>query len=99
LKKSICVLILVLLSQGFLCSAQDTIYSSGKIYYESLNDKLTIYLYGITKLNQFQLKNAEKEDLIKYKPNERLNLGVGFNYRWLGIGAGWESAQHLILNL
>lgn len=70
--------------------AQDTAYSPENVYYESLDDKLTIYLYGITKLNQFQLKNAEKKDLIRYKPNERLNLGLGFNYRWLGIGAAFN---------
>ncbi|MBN1599816.1 MAG: DUF4421 domain-containing protein [Bacteroidales bacterium] len=60
------------------------------IYFESLKDKLTIYIYGISKFNDFQLKNTDRNDIIKYSPNSNLNLGLGFNYRWVGIGAAFN---------
>lgn len=65
---------------------EDSLASTDSSYYISLKDKLTVYGYGITKLNSFELKNGEGKDRIRYNPNENFNVGLGFNYSWMGIG-------------
>jgi len=73
---------------GAMVTAQDTDTTSAEeiIYYTSLRDQLSLYTYGIVKFNTIEMSNAQGLDLIRYKPNENLNIGLGFNYKWMGIG-------------
>ncbi len=61
---------------------------SGNI--ESYADKLSIYAYSIQKFNNFELKSKGQKDRLQYGPNENLNLGLGFSYKWIGIGAAFK---------
>ncbi len=89
-KKAVLLVSSFVLLQFQTIHSQDSVKIADNLYYTSLKDKLTLYVYGISKLNQFQLENAEKGDLLQYKPNENFNLGLGFNYRWAGIGAAFN---------
>ena len=63
----------------------DTVPRFDTSYYVSLRDKLTLYVYGISKFSEFNLSNTETGQDLSYKPNTRFNLGLGFNYKWLGL--------------
>ena len=86
------ILVAILVNQSIICrcSDVDSLTQDDKIYYTSLKDKLTVYLYGITKLNGFDLHDSEKDHGLSYYPNDNFNIGLGFNYKWAGIGAAFN---------
>jgi hypothetical protein len=60
------------------------------VFYCSLKNKLTIYLYGTSKFNEFDIKKSGQSTGISYKPNENFNLGLGFTYKWIGLSAAFS---------
>jgi len=68
----------------------DTLSSYDKTYYTELKDKLSIHVYGILKLNSLEFKNSTSDTVIRYKPNEKFNMGLGFNYKWAGVSAAFN---------
>jgi hypothetical protein len=52
----------------------------------SYKDKLGLYIYTINKFRTYEFKNAELGTKLKFQPNGQTNLGLGFNYKWMGIG-------------
>ncbi len=91
LRINIYTLVVFMLNVSIIHSQQnDTVTVNLPVYYTSLKDKLSLYLYGINKFNAFEMKDSEKENLIQFKPNENFNLGLGFNYKWAGIGAAFN---------
>lgn len=75
---------------GSYSQIKDSVIFSDTGYYVSLRDRLTVYAYGITKFNTFEIKNSEGDYLVRYRPNENFNLGIGFNYQWMGIGGAFN---------
>jgi hypothetical protein len=69
---------------------KDSVSSSDEIYYVSLKKKLSVYTYGISKLNSIEFKSPTSDTTVRYKPNEKFNLGIGFNYRWAGLSAAFN---------
>ncbi len=55
-------------------------------YIKSYSDLLTLKLYTITKSNKISLFDPLLNNTIQYSPNEKVNLGLGLNYKWIGIG-------------
>ncbi len=70
---------------------QDTTAESNIISYKQ---RLNVYLFGIQKFSNFEIKNKEQEKKLKYVPNESLSPGVGFNYKWLGFSAAFNLGLH-----
>ncbi len=70
--------------------AQDTLPKPA--YFQSYADKLHIRLYGITKYNRFFLNKDDisLNERLGYSPNRNLNLGAGFNHKWLGIAFAFD---------
>jgi hypothetical protein len=92
------VLIFWVLIQGIhdcACGHTEKPDSVNNVYYLSLKDKLTVYLYGNERFNQFDLKKSGHAYGISYKPNENFNIGFGFSYKWAGLSA---SASFKFLN-
>ncbi|MCD4695592.1 MAG: DUF4421 domain-containing protein [Bacteroidales bacterium] len=56
------------------------------VYIEDLSDKLALRLYGINKFNKFSIKDNDLGQELNYAPNDKLNLGIGVNYKWFGLG-------------
>lgn len=73
-------------------SQTDSIKIDSASNFESYSHKLGVYLYGIQKYNNFELKNKAEKVKVAYSPNENLNLGLGFTYKWLGVGAAFNFA-------
>ena len=55
------------------------------LYIKSYADKLAIKLYGVTKSNKISHVDDFTGQMLNYKPNDKFNIGVGFNYKWLGL--------------
>ena len=51
-----------------------------------MSDNLDIHFYGKKKINTFSFSNNKTQDNLFYSPNQQVNVGFGFNYKWLGIG-------------
>lgn len=52
--------------------------------------KLNIYVYTINKFRNLNIKNNQLNKRLKYEPIGRTNLGIGFNYKWMGIGIAYN---------
>lgn len=68
-------------------SEKDSIHS---VYIDSYKEKLTLFAYGITKSSNFEFIDDEQNKSIMYDPNENLNFGLGFNYKWMGFSAAFN---------
>lgn len=55
------------------------------LYVKSYTNLLAIKLYGVTKSNQISHVDDFTNQSIDYKPNDKFNIGVGFNYKWLSL--------------
>lgn len=53
-------------------------------YYQNLSDQLIIRIFSLQKSNNVELR--KNNHALRYEPNGTFSLGVGFNYKWLGIG-------------
>lgn len=51
-----------------------------------LSDKFLARIYTVTKLNSLEIENLRTDDVIQHLPNGGTNLGLGFNYKRLGLG-------------
>lgn len=69
---------------GFLDSKRDTNYIL------DVSDHLTLRLFTSGKYNELQLKNNIINQAIVLHPNDRTNIGVGFSYKWLGLGIAFS---------
>ncbi len=65
---------------------------SEPVYKVSYADQLGIYLYGISKYSNFELREAGQpnDSIIKYSPNSNFNLGAGFSYKWMGFSLAFN---------
>jgi hypothetical protein len=70
-------------------SSQDSVHVFPKYenkYYADYSNNLDLFLYGKRKYNSYQIVHPVNEKVLEYSPNQQLNLGFGFHYKWLGIG-------------
>ncbi len=59
-------------------------------YIEDLSDRLNLYIFGKSKYNHFTVNNLEDKSKLTFAPNDRFNIGFGFNYKWLGLGVAFN---------
>jgi len=56
-----------------------------------LSRDLLIRLYGSQKFTGYQLGQYGNRKRVVYSPNDNYNIGIGFNYRFLGINIGFRA--------
>jgi hypothetical protein len=69
------------------CQNQDSLPESKKnheIYFEDYTDHLALRLYTLTKFSSLNIR--KDPELLRLLPNGQTNLGVGFHYKFIGIG-------------
>lgn len=59
-------------------------------YIKDLSDKLSFRLYGVNKISSFDIIDKDSNFSISYAPNSSLNLGLGVNYKWFGLGVAFN---------
>ncbi len=59
-------------------------------YIEDLSDNLNLFVYGKTKYKRFGIENKQTNQRINYLPNDKFNVGFGFNYKWMGLGLAFN---------
>ncbi|MDR0365046.1 MAG: DUF4421 domain-containing protein [Bacteroidales bacterium] len=66
--------------------------SNASEYIENHSDELLLRLYNIYKYNgfHFSIKGVEKPVRFSFSSAPQLNLGFGFNYKWLGLNFGFN---------
>jgi hypothetical protein len=72
----------------FVFSQHDTL--SRNKNFESYKDNLGIYIYGISKINNFDISAKDYSTSLNYSPNENFNIGLGFSYKWLGTSLAFN---------
>ena len=56
-------------------------------YFTDLNNQFILRFYGLYKSNNVNLSN--NEETVKYRPNGMYSIGIGFNYKFLGLGISY----------
>jgi len=51
-----------------------------------LSNKFLARIYTVTKLNSLEIENLRINNVVKHLPNGGTNIGLGFNYKRLGLG-------------
>jgi hypothetical protein len=59
-------------------------------YIKDLSDRLSIRVYGVNKFSNFGIKDNDSALSVAYAPNSNLNFGIGFNYKWFGLGIAFN---------
>jgi hypothetical protein len=59
------------------------------IYIENLSDKLLLKGFTLNKSTSLKIKNTKTNNTLEIQPNGKTNMGVAFNYKWLGFGIGF----------
>jgi hypothetical protein len=90
-------ILVLLLFSGWMCAlypADPQLADSTGQYYEVLTDKLSLKLFTLTKSNTLQIIHPPEGSVI-LKPNGNTGLGLGVNYKFIGIALsfGLPSSQ------
>jgi len=56
------------------------------IYIKNLSDKLAFRIYNIWKNTELKLTDLKTKKYLQIEPNGSTNIGLGFNYKWMGLG-------------
>lgn len=59
-------------------------------YYDDYSNMLGLFLYAKQKYTSLAIYDKKNNKSIEYTPNKQLNVGFGFNYKWLGIGIAFK---------
>lgn len=68
--------------------ADSLMADSANIYFEDLTDLLSLRLFTLTKSNTLEIISPPQGRII-LKPNGNTGLGVGFNYKFLGLALSY----------
>ncbi|ASZ11644.1 DUF4421 domain-containing protein [Chitinophaga pendula] len=59
-------------------------------YIEDHTEDLTIRLFGSRKYTYYDIVHRRRKDEILYRPNSNFNVGVGVNYKFIGVNLGFN---------
>lgn len=54
-------------------------------YIENYSDEISLRIVGVGKYNFLRLVDQNQNTMVRYRPDPRLNLGLGVTYRWFSI--------------
>lgn len=63
-------------------------------YIEDFSDKLVVRQFIKQKFNKINIEDNKENKSITLKPNQRVSLGGGINYKWLGIDLAFKIPQN-----
>jgi hypothetical protein len=67
-------------------------------YIKNYNDKFTVKLLAVNKINFFSFKDGNKNSRIRYSPETGINTGFGISYKWFAVdfifNTGWGTGNN-----
>jgi Domain of unknown function (DUF4421) len=96
MKKTLLYIILILFSINLYSSEKINLFPEKKVVnYDTtkitdLTHKLNIYTGFISKIHTIELNNSDINRKLRIEPNGKTSIGLGFNYKWLGLGFGFS---------
>jgi hypothetical protein len=82
----ICIYFLLISISGISKDVSDsTIQELQTPFYISLSDSLTLRFLVVNKFNSFEIRDRSTDKDVDFAPNSDLKLGVGFNYKKIGL--------------
>jgi len=92
MKKALYIL-LIILSPNLFSQVETELLKNSVKYdttcIENVSDKLAIRIYNIWKNTSLKLTELKTDRYLLIKPNGSTNIGIGFNYKWLGLGVAF----------
>ena len=85
MNKFLIIIFLFFISQYAFSLKNDTIPKLDTAYVQSTDSLLSVKVYMASSSNTFQLKDNYSRQTLKFSPNSGANLGIGFDYKWLGF--------------
>jgi len=78
-------------SSVFFEGEKDSIWPKKQYeFYDDYSNMLGLFLYAKQKYSRFSIVDKSTDKELMYSPNKQLNMGFGFNYKWLGIGIAFN---------
>ncbi|WP_161596660.1 DUF4421 domain-containing protein [Chitinophaga vietnamensis] len=59
-------------------------------YISDHSEDITFRLYGSRKFTSYDIRDTRTKKHILYRPNTPFNIGVGFNYKFIGLNLGFN---------
>lgn len=59
-------------------------------YVNDHSNDLTVRLYGSNKFTNYRIIDRDDDTRQEYKPNDRFNIGIGANYKFIGLNIGFS---------
>src|SRR4051812_38723383 len=89
MRKSMVFLVIYIVGSQSLCAQKRPLNDTN--YFVSYRDDLIGRIYMSEKYTHVDLKRTDGGTTLKYRPNSKLGLGLGFTYRplTLNIAYGW----------
>ncbi len=69
----------------------DSLSKGTEEYFTDLTDHLAIRLFTLTKFNSLNINDENRNYILR--PNGKTNLGIGFNFKFIGIGLSFGLPQ------
>ncbi|MEE9461607.1 MAG: DUF4421 family protein, partial [Bacteroidales bacterium] len=87
MKQLLLILLLLIGCTIYVYPWDDNPADSSNQYFEDLTDLLILRLYTLTKYNSLEIINPNGRMIMR--PNGNTNIGVGLNYKGLGLGVAF----------
>ena len=71
----------------------DSLSMGTEEYFTDLTDHLAIRVFTLTKSNSLNIKDKNSDSDYILRPNGKTNLGIGINYKFIGIGLSFGLPQ------
>jgi uncharacterized protein DUF4421 len=62
-----------------------------EVYIQDYSSDFILKLYSKVNSHNFAIEDKLTSTKIEYSPNFQLNTGIGFNYKWLGLGFAFKA--------
>jgi len=60
-------------------------------YIESHEEEIALRILGTNRANFVSLRDKEEDVSVRYRPNLRLSLGLGFSYKWISLAFSFDT--------
>ncbi len=87
--RKLLLLFLLMVPAGMVFSQKQPAYDHN--YIADKTDDFLLRVYGSNKFTRLTIGDYHYKERLVYKPNSNYNVGVGFNYRWLGVNLGFRT--------